>query len=44
MADFFPDLLERFLGKAFLKGVCRKYHYGERQEVELRAVAEEMLP
>jgi len=21
MADFFPDLLERFLGKAFLKGV-----------------------
>lgn len=44
MADFFPDLLERFLGKAFLKGVCRKYHYGERQEVELRAVEEEMLP
>ena len=44
MADFFPDLLERFLGEAFLKGVCRKYHYGEGQEVELRAVAEEMLP
>ena len=44
MADFFPDLLGRFLGEAFLKGVCRKYHYREGQEVELRAVAEEMLP
>ncbi|MDE7332746.1 MAG: hypothetical protein K2O16_11040 [Lachnospiraceae bacterium] len=44
MADFFPDLLERFSGDAFLKGVCRKYHYGKGQEAELRAVAEEMLP
>ncbi len=44
MAGFFPDLLERFSGNAFLKGVCRKYHYGKGQEAELRAVAEEMLP
>ena len=44
MADFFPDLLEGFPEKAFLEGVCRKYHYGKAQEVELKAVAEEMLP
>lgn len=44
MADFFPDLLERFSGIAFWESVCRKYHYGKAQEVELRAVAEEMLP
>ena len=44
MADFFPELLERFVDAAFLKDVCRKYHYGKEQEMELRAVAEEMLP
>ena len=44
MADFFPDLLESFLGVAFLESVCKKYHYGKAQETELRAVAEEMLP
>lgn len=44
MADFFPDLLERFSGNAFLKGVCKKYHYGKEQEAELGTVAEEMLP
>lgn len=44
MAVFFPDLLERFSEAAFLESVCRKYHYGKEQEMELRAVAEEMLP
>lgn len=43
MAEFFPDLLERFLSAAFLKDVCRNYHYGKEQEIELRAVAEEMF-
>ncbi len=42
--DFFPDLLERFSGNAFLESVCKKYHFGISQEMELQAVAGEMLP
>lgn len=44
MSLFFPDLLEDFLSPDFLVNVCRKFHYGEEQITELRAVAEEMLP
>lgn len=44
MANFFPDLLERFSGAEFLKGVREKYHYGEEQTEELQRVAKEMLP
>ncbi len=44
MAEFFPDLLERFTGTDFLENVYGKYHYGEAQRAELQAVAEAMLP
>lgn len=44
MAEFFPDLLDRFSEAAFLESVCRKYHYRQGQETELWAVAEQMLP
>lgn len=44
MEAFFSDLLDRFLGAAFLEKVGKKYHYWESQIVELKAVAEEMLP
>lgn len=44
MADFFSDLLDGFLEPSFLQGVRNKFHYGETQNEEFQAVAEEMLP
>lgn len=44
MSVFFPDLLDGFLKSDFLEKVREKYHYGEGQMDELKAVAEEMLP
>lgn len=44
MKAFFPDLLDEFLAPAFLEGVRRKFHYGDIQADEFRAVAKEMLP
>ncbi|MCM1126171.1 MAG: hypothetical protein NC429_06825 [Lachnospiraceae bacterium] len=44
MADFFPDLFERFRSTDFLKKVLKKYHYEEEREAELKKVSEEMLP
>lgn len=44
MAVFFNDLLEEFLTPAFLGEVRQKFHFGESDEREIRAVAEEMLP
>ncbi|MCM1385779.1 MAG: hypothetical protein NC231_00515 [Bacillus sp. (in: Bacteria)] len=44
MAAFSPDVLDEFLSPDFLAHVCEKFHYGETQIPELRAVAEEMLP
>ncbi|MCM1259237.1 MAG: hypothetical protein NC307_15530 [Roseburia sp.] len=44
MADFFPDVLNKFLAPSFLEGVRRKFHYGETGTAEFRTVAEEMLP
>lgn len=44
MADFFPDLFERFCSADFLKKVLKKYHYEEEREAELKKVSEEMLP
>lgn len=44
MAAFFPDVLDEFLTSDFLEHVRKKFHYGETQELEFQAVAEEMLP
>lgn len=44
MAAFFKDLLDEFLAPAFLREVRQKFHFGESDECEIRAVAEEMLP
>lgn len=44
MADFFSDLLDGFLEPSFLQVVRDKFHYGETQNDEFQAVAQEMLP
>lgn len=44
MEGFFPELLDGFLDRDFMKKVCEKYHYEEIHLRELQAVAGEMLP
>ena len=44
MEIFFPELLDSFLDREFIKKVCEKFHYEEIHLRELQAVAEEMLP
>ncbi|MCM1046046.1 MAG: hypothetical protein NC417_11100 [Candidatus Gastranaerophilales bacterium] len=44
MQTFFPELLDGFWDKDFLKKVCEKFHYETSRLSELHAVAEEMLP
>lgn len=44
MLRFFPDLLDSFSEPSFLERIKRKYHYGEEQMEDLKAVAEGMLP
>ena len=44
MEAFFIDVLDDFLSPAFLERVRQKFHYGDAQEDEFQAVAEEMLP
>ena len=44
MAVFFPVLLDEFLTTDFLEKVRTKFHFGEEQAADIRAVAEEMLP
>ena len=44
MAAFFTDLLDSFAEPVFLEKVRIKFHFGEAQAADLRAVAEEMLP
>ncbi|MCM1263988.1 MAG: hypothetical protein NC313_14850 [Butyrivibrio sp.] len=44
MADFFPDVLDKFISYSFLEEVRKKFHFEEKQEYELKAVAEAMLP
>ncbi len=41
---FFPALLEEVVTPAFLGDVSRKFHFDEGQLVEIRKVAEELLP
>lgn len=44
MEAFFPELLDSFLDRDFIKMVCEKYRYEETHLRELQAVAGEMLP
>lgn len=44
MSRFFPHLLDSFSELSFLERIKRKYHYGEGQMEDLKAVAEGMLP
>ena len=44
MQAFFPELLDSFLDRDFIKKVSEKFHYGEIYLSELQAVAGEMLP
>ncbi len=44
MAAFFTDLLDSFAEPVFLEKVRIKFHFGEAQTADLRAVADEMLP
>jgi len=41
---FFPILLGEFVSPAFQENVRIKFHFGEGQAVQIREVAEEMLP
>ncbi len=44
MEAFFPELLDSFLDREFIKKVCEKFHYEEIRLGELQTVAGEMLP
>lgn len=44
MEAFFPELLDGFLDRNFIKKVCEKFHYEETDYSELLAVAGKMLP
>lgn len=44
MDPFFPQLLHEFTSPGFLGKIRKKFHFGEEQAVQIRAVAEEMLP
>ena len=44
MAAFFPELADEFLTVNFLEKAGAKFHFGEEQAAEIRAVAEAMLP
>lgn len=44
MHEFFSDIIEQCAEKNFLKGVCRKYHYGGEDMELLAKVAGEMRP
>ncbi len=44
MGAFFKHVLDEFLSSAFLEEVSAKFHFGKAHQMELRSVAEEMLP
>ena len=44
MKACFADLPDKLVDIQFLKGVCKKYHYGDEGYDSLRSVAETMLP
>lgn len=44
MEPFFPALLYEFTSPDFLGGIRKKYHFGEEQAAQIRAVAEKMGP
>lgn len=44
MKHFFPTLLDELISPDFLEKARKKFHFGEEQAAQMRAVAEEMLP
>ncbi len=44
MEAFFPELLDNFMNRDFMKKVCEKFHYDEIHLSELQTVAGKMLP
>lgn len=44
MNPFFPTLLHEFISPDFLGKISKKFHFGEEQAMQIRTVAEEMLP
>ncbi|MCM1266878.1 MAG: hypothetical protein NC302_03160 [Bacteroidales bacterium] len=44
MEPFFPALSDELISSDFLKKTGEKYHFGEEQTPQLKAVAKEMLP